>query len=220
MYLYKVRHGRSLLNERPDLHSLVEDEYAPLVRLGVKQAQAAGRFFKDHFAGRGVNLKDVAIWHSPMYRAQLTAEHMAEAMGYGGRLYMQQHMGEHKISPTLWMSAAEVIREHPGKLDELIRALQSSQGFDVACPFGGEDNQMFLGRIRQVREDLLAWQQDHNVQHVIAVSHGGVMRAWQWLSEGYTRLEDVLNIPLVKNCTIQCYKRGGSTLPKTLFVPD
>lgn len=154
--LHLIRHARSTWNTEGRLQGQADP---PLDDIGQAQVRALVEFLKaEPFQ---------AVYSSPLQRARLTAEALAEARGlpvqFDARL-MERNLGE-------WTGlSGEEARAQ-------IAAFNETRGGDwrVLGPPGGESEAALMARAAAALADIIA---AHPEGHVAVVSHGGTLRAY------------------------------------------
>lgn len=171
--LYMMRHGQTLFNRQHKIQGWCD---APLTELGIKQAEVAGRYFRDH----GITF-DYA-YSSTSERACDTLEIVTEGkMPYK----RQKNLKEWNFG------------EFEGK-DEFLNPKFPYGDFFVQ--YGGEGEKEVQERINSALTEIME-REGHNT--VLVVSHGGAcggfMRKWLFRSK-------VPHKPGIGNCAIFKYE--------------
>jgi probable phosphoglycerate mutase len=143
-----ARHGQSAWNAEGRWQGHADP---PLSPLGVRQAESAA-------ATVG---QVAAVITSDLQRARATAELIAEQIG-ADPVLVDARLRERDAGEWTGLTRAEIEREWPGYLDAGRR------------PPGFELDEAILGRVLDAMADLHA---AHPGERVLAVAHGGVIRA-------------------------------------------
>jgi len=154
MWLYLIRHGESVYNALGRIQGQSECD---LSERGRRQAEAVAR----RLAGLPID----AIYASPLRRASQTAGFLGAALDLAVRLdprLMEVDAGELEDQMR-----ADVLRRYPGAIQRW-----RSGALDFAFP-GGESRRAVIERGREAL--LSVARADHD--HVVVVSHGGVLLA-------------------------------------------
>ena len=154
-----VRHGQSTWNADNRWQGQADP---PLSAHGERQArEAAGRL-------AGVD----ALWASDLQRARRTAELIADGLGLG--VHLDARLRERHAGPWQGLVRDEIEAGWPGFLEAGHR------------PPDYEPDDELVGRALAALDDLAA---AHEGQHVVVVTHGGVVRALERrLGDGDTAL--------------------------------
>lgn len=161
--LLLVRHAQSVWNAAGRWQGWSD---APLSELGMEQATRAGKYL----AGQGLQAGEVAC--SDLARARLTAELIAEQLGYQRPVTLEPALREHDVGEWNGLTMAEITGRWPGEV-ELWRHRRLG-----AFP-GGEKLSAFDERVQAAMRPLgaLALGTD-----VVVVAHAGVVRSVEeWL---------------------------------------
>ena len=152
--LYAIRHGETDYNKEDRVQGSHDSELTPF---GVFQAEALAQ----RFSGSGIEV----IHSSPLKRAQVTAETIAETIGAKVRIHdglQELNCGEfegllfEEIKRTRWEEFLTWLREP-----------------EVAAP-GGESMNQLLDRVSAALEEILGGSADGC--EIAVVSHAGVVR--------------------------------------------
>jgi glucosyl-3-phosphoglycerate phosphatase len=158
-----VRHAQSVWNAAGRWQGWSD---APLSELGMEQATQAGK----SLAAGGLQPREIAC--SDLLRARLTAELIAEQLGYKRPVTLEPALREHDVGEWNGLTMAEITARWPNEV-ELWRHRRL-----VAFP-GGEELGTFDKRVQAAMERLaaLAFGSD-----VVVVAHAGVVRSVEeWL---------------------------------------
>jgi broad specificity phosphatase PhoE len=161
--LLLLRHAQSVWNAAGRWQGWSD---APLSELGVEQATRAGRYL----AAEGLCPGEVAC--SDLARARLTAELIAEQLGYEKPVTLEPSLREHDVGEWNGLTMAEITARWPIEI-ELWRERRL-----VVFP-GGEEIGTFDERVQAAMRRLgaLALGAD-----IVVVAHAGVVRAVEeWL---------------------------------------
>jgi broad specificity phosphatase PhoE len=161
--LLLVRHGQSVWNAAGRWQGWSD---APLSELGVQQATRAGKYLQ----AEGLQPGEIAC--SDLARARLTAELIAEQLGYDRPVTLVPGLREHDVGEWNGLTMAEIAARWPSEI-ELWRHRRLT-----AFP-GGEQLSAFDERVRSAMLPLavLALETD-----VVVVAHAGVVRSVEeWL---------------------------------------
>lgn len=151
--LYLIRHARSLWNAEGRMQGWAD---VALDDIGRQQAQAlAERFRHTHF--------DV-IYTSPLSRARDTAA--ALAAPHLLPLQFDERLKERHLGEWTGLTGDEANARYPEQW--------KSKWHTTGAP-GGETQDQLMERAGQVFADLLT---AHHNQHIVAVSHGGLLNAY------------------------------------------
>ena len=150
--LFLVRHGQTELNWAGRLQGSID---SPLTERGIEQAKTVAT--KLHAL---VGSSPVALWISPLGRAQQTAEIISEHLIVSARK-TDHRLAEIRLGEWEGMTMEDIEFTHPGALDGAGRF-----GWAYRAP-GGEPQELFFGRLA----DLLT-QIEAASEPIIAVSHG------------------------------------------------
>jgi probable phosphoglycerate mutase len=155
--VYFVRHGQNPANVTREFSYKLVDY--PLTDLGIRQAQQTAAYF----AGRPVD----AVYSSPLKRARQTAEIIGAATGHGIKIveeFREVNCGSLEGQPptdALWALH-----------DQIMRRWRDGE-HDVGFP-DGEDYHALVARARAGLEQITAGQHG---QHIVVVTHGGIVGA-------------------------------------------
>ncbi|MBC1443795.1 histidine phosphatase family protein [Listeria seeligeri] len=138
--LYLMRHGQTLFNERKKIQGFCD---APLTKLGIKQAEIAGSYFKEH------NIEFDKAYSSTSERASDTLELVTKTAYTRLKGLKEWNFGTFE-----------------GESEDLNPALPYG---DFFAAFGGEREKDFQKRIVETMESIMS-QEEHEV--ILAVSHG------------------------------------------------
>jgi broad specificity phosphatase PhoE len=161
--LLLVRHAQSVWNAAGRWQGWSD---APLSELGIEQATRAGKYL----AAEGLQPAEVAC--SDLARARLTAELIAEQLGYERPVTLETALREHDVGEWNGLTMAEITARWPSEV-ELWRERRL-----VVFP-GGEQLSTFDERIQAAMRRLgaLALGAD-----IVVVAHAGVVRSVEeWL---------------------------------------
>lgn len=165
MYLYLIRHGETDWNVEERAQGQID---IPLNARGLEQAkQLAARF-----ASNGKTFQ--ALYSSPLQRAQVTANAIAEATGL--LMIVDARLAEVNVGAIEGMTSKEVNAKYP----EFIAQMRSNNQ-RVHWP-GQEDRADFIARVSSFANDLRARHQES--ENVIVVSHGATLGLYLMLLLG------------------------------------
>lgn len=156
MAIYLIRHGQSLGNAGGFLQGTLDYE---LSDLGIRQAQALGGWLD----GRG--LKPSAIYTSPLKRALMTAEVLADNLGMAG-LIPREELREYNAGELEGISYDEMLARFP---QHAARTLEERGEFK---PYGGESRAEMHARLKRFVVDV---QDNHRQDDILVVGHGGCL---------------------------------------------
>lgn len=159
--LVLVRHGQSTANATGVWQGQLD---YPLSDLGREQAAGAGR------ALRGTRLD--AVYTSPLLRASETARILASEAGYGGEILGLPGLQERHGGSLQGKSWAEQEAENP----EFARKFLSIPEEERWSLVGAETDEEIIARFSGAVDEILSRHGGGGT--ALAVSHGGVMRAY------------------------------------------
>ena len=203
--LWIVRHGESAGNlallaaEAGGQHLIdvsARDADVPLSALGVRQAQALGRWF----AAQPADQHPTVVLTSPYQRALNTAQILLETPGLGGiRLIPDERLREKEFGMLNRMTAAGILAKLPEQAE-----LRKTLGKFYYRPPGGESWCDIILRLRSVWSTL---REEHAGARVLLVCHSVVTFCFRYLLEALTE-EEILAIDKasdVANCAVTSY---------------
>lgn len=150
--LFLIRHGQTELNWAGRLQGSTD---SPLTERGIEQAKAVGAKLKVL-----VGSLPVALWTSPLGRAQQTADIIAEHVTLSTR-ETDHRLAEIGLGAWEGMTMEDIEFTHPGRLDGAGRF-----GWAYRAP-GGESREGFFARLADVLKQI-----ETASTPIIAVSHG------------------------------------------------
>jgi probable phosphoglycerate mutase len=159
--LILVRHGQSTANATGVWQGQLD---YPLSDLGREQAAGAGRSL------RGTPLD--AVYSSPLLRASETARILAREALYAGEIALLDGLQERHGGTLQGKSWADQERENPEFARKFLSLPEEKRWFLV----GAETDEEILARFGESVDEMLARHEGGAT--VLAVSHGGVMRAY------------------------------------------
>ncbi|MEO8699791.1 MAG: phosphoglycerate mutase family protein [Kofleriaceae bacterium] len=180
MRILLVRHGESLGNVDPRVHTTVADHSVPLSEQGAEQAREAGRYIAAHFdevfdAGEH---RHVRLWVSPYTRTRQTADAIQETAGK----YITDRK-EHILLCEQQFGLFDGITD-----TELPERFPSEFAYyDMLCRFGGkfwarmpqgESRFDVAKRIHQAFGTFHRDAEHHGVHDIIVICHGVTLRAF------------------------------------------
>lgn len=187
--LYLVRHGETEGNVHRPLYKEIADHAIRLTPRGHDQAYAAGQFLARHFARDYAQDPEafghIRVWNSPYYRTRQTAGEIIYAMGqvfpketglisYGEDLFLI----EQKAGLFDGLTEKEFECAYPDEAANYNRH-KDFFGRIYGCAPLGESRLDVAIRVkhhfRRVMEDYTR----HNIRHVVIVSHGVTVRAYE-----------------------------------------
>ncbi|MGT2755863.1 histidine phosphatase family protein [Streptococcus ovuberis] len=147
--LYMMRHGETLFNTQKRVQGWSD---SPLTELGIAQAEAAGRYFRE----RGISFE--AVYSSTQERAVDTAKLVAQTDQVCQlKGIKEMNFGSFEAQPEHLLP-----KSHPG-----------AKSFeDLLVPYGGEDLREVGKRVKASMDDVLA---NTSAQTILMVSHGAAM---------------------------------------------
>jgi broad specificity phosphatase PhoE len=171
--IYLARHGETEFNVARRHQGHVDSQ---LTQLGRRQARGAGRAL----AGL-VDARDTVIFSSPLGRALMTAEIIADTMGVTTPIIKDPDLKE------IWMGSAEGMTEHemsirwPGR-----QSLSANDSLSFESPDGEH-----LNALRERLSRALIHVAAHNATSQIVVSHGVAGRVLRTLHLGLDPAEAI-----------------------------
>ena len=161
--LLLVRHAQSVWNAAGRWQGSSD---APLSELGIEQAMRAGKYL----SAEGLRPAEVAC--SDLARARLTAEVVAEQLGYEKPVTLEPALREHDVGEWNGLTMAEISARWPSEV-ELWRERRL-----VVFP-GGEQIVSFDERVQAAMRRLAALALSADI---VVVAHAGVVRSVEeWL---------------------------------------
>ena len=207
--LVLVRHGQSVRNvaKKGNIFFIddesrrsvrgIPDHRIPLTPEGERQARATGAGLAEHVGSFDV------IYHSGYERTRATAEGILGAFPEEQRATTRTHANlfirEREAGWTYDMTTEEAEAAFP-----YMREYWQTTGSFFARPPGGESLAEVVERVHTFMDILI---RDHKGERVMVVTHGGTLRCFRFLLEGWdyeradTHLED--DAPL--NCSVTTY---------------
>jgi probable phosphoglycerate mutase len=149
--MHLVRHGRSVWNAAGRIQGQIDIE---LDEVGLQQAQRIA----DRLAREPIS----AIYSSPLLRAKVTADAIAERLHLP--VTLDARLMEYDFGVVSGMTWAELTENHPELVD---RWLEDPWAVPVA---GSEGRPNFAKRVTAAMQDLCA---QHPEEQVAVVAHGG-----------------------------------------------
>ena len=203
--LWVVRHGESAGNvardraeeqglERLDLDW--RDVDVPLSDLGVRQAQALGRWT----AEQPEDARPTVVWTSPYVRAQQTADHALEAAGLDLPRVVDERLREREFGVLDGLTRRGITAQYPQESER-----RKQIGKFYHRPPGGESWTDVLQRLRAVLEDV---RLDARGERVLLVAHQVVVLLTRYVLEGMDERQ-VLDLDAeaeVANCSVTSYR--------------
>lgn len=160
--LILVRHGQSTANASGIWQGQLD---YPLSPLGREQAAEAGR----SLAGIAI----AAVYTSPLSRASETARILAREAGYGGPVVEVEGLQERHGGVLQGKTWAEQEAENPAFARKFLSIPEEERWTLV----GAETDKEIIARFREAVGSILG-RHTAGGETVVAVSHGGVMRAY------------------------------------------
>jgi broad specificity phosphatase PhoE len=177
---YLVRHGENPANISKEFsYKLVDYSLTPK---GVLQAEQTAEFLRQ-------TVRLTAAYASPLKRAYETGEIIARAQGLPVTImeeFREINVGDLEQKPP----TEENWREHDRILGEWFRG-----HLDISFP-GGEN---FLQLVERTQRGLLQIAREHDEQHILVASHGGILAA---LVYTFCPRERGLITSVMDNCAI------------------
>lgn len=218
-----VRHARSLSNEtkrdgdffaddasRSPIKDIPEDKI-PLVELGLRQAPAAGKRYRDEYG-----VPDVVLY-SGYLRTKQTLDLFREAYTESERNQMQiveePMLREHDRGYTRAMTHDEVARYFPWFPEH-----ERVHGEFYTVPPGGESIAQVLDRVNLF---FLKYQNAFEGKRVLHVSHGRVLSCMRMLHEAWS-IEQMVAYLAGKgprNCSLYRYENGPDGMKLVVDKP-
>lgn len=187
MNLYLVRHGISTGNQARRLQGQWDTDLAPE---GVRQAGATGRFLAHYFAG--LREPVAALYTSDLKRARQTAETIGRYLNLTP--LTNPGLREMHAGRAEGMTTEEWERAFPG----LAEGWREAQNLDWGWP-DGETRRQLVERATQTLDAIVDLHR--HAQHIVAVTHGGVIRAY--LNNAVTRTPELADADVrAGNCSI------------------
>lgn len=159
--LVLIRHGQSTANASGVWQGQLD---YPLSPLGREQAAEAGESLKGEVIS--------AVYASPLSRALETARIIARESGYGGRVVEVEGLQERHGGVLQGKTWAEQEAENPAFAEKFLSIPEEERWTLV----GAETDEQIIARFRQAVGYILG--RHSRGETVLAVSHGGVMRAY------------------------------------------
>jgi broad specificity phosphatase PhoE len=202
--LWLLRHGQSLGNVARDrtrdadvetLDIADRDMDVPLSELGVRQAEAFGRWLATQHQPPEVVLA------SPYVRASQTARIAIEASGLDVSLHLDERLRERELGVLDLLTSHGVATRYPIEAERRRRL-----GKFYHRPPGGESWVDVALRIRSLRDSLA---REHLDKRVLLVTHEVVIVVWRYLIE---HLDESAALALSRehplpNCSLTTYAR-------------
>ena len=192
MTILLVRHGETEWNLQRRTQGRFD---SPLTPRGIAQARAIGRLLASLPEARAA-----PIVASPQGRARRTAEIIAEELGYGGPLKIDDRLREHSVGSWDGLTYFEIEALSPG----IFEGEGSHEWY--FHPADSEPYDAFVAR-------LGAWFAEQD-EATIVVAHGLVSRVLRGLYTGLPRAE-ALMLPVPQNRVF----RLSAGIVETLAVP-
>ena len=203
--LWVVRHGESAGNvardaaeaeglERLDLSH--RDVDVPLSDLGVRQAQALGRWIADQPAED----RPTVVWTSPYVRAQQTVDHALEAAGLDVPRVVDERLREREFGVLDGLTRRGITAQFPEESER-----RAAVGKFYHRPPGGESWTDVLQRLRAVLDDI---RTDAQGERVLVMAHQVVVLLTRYVLEGMDE-HQVLALDKeaeVINCSVTSYR--------------
>ena len=202
-YVWLVRHGQSAGNVARDAAEAsgaetIEIEAAremdvPLSPLGERQAQSVGAWFREQAE------RPTLIVASPFLRAHRTAQAIADAIGDGVTLRVDERLREKEMGSLDRLTRAGIVARFPREVE-----LRAKLGKFYYRPPGGESWCDVLFRVRAALDHLRLVQRE---QRVLLVAHQVVVLCARVALEHLTERE-ILAIDAqsdVVNCGVTSY---------------
>ncbi len=153
-YLYLIRHARSTWNAEGRMQGHADP---PLDALGLKQAHALGERFRH---------KELdAVYSSPLARARVTAEALAEP--HHLTVQYDERLKERDLGEWTGLTGDEANDRYP--------SLWTNNRWRLEGPPGGESYPQLMVRAASAFEGILAAQPQGRVA---VISHGGLLNAY------------------------------------------
>lgn len=185
------------------------EQTTPLTEQGVAQAKEAGRQATKLFGTFDV------VYHSTYLRSLHTLEHMLSMSGVTERPIVRHHhlLRERERGYAYAMTAEESHCHFPW-LEEYYQRT----GFFYFRGPGGESQADVVDRVSSFLCHVLP---QHAGQKVMLVTHGGTIRAFRYVLEGWTpeRFLTEIDQQRVPNCSMYAYSSEAGTGNMTLVGP-
>ncbi len=208
MRILLVRHGESLGNVDPTIHTTTADHAVPLSERGREQALEAGRRIAAHFAERPTeDVRHVRLWVSPYARTRETADAIQETAG--------RYITDRKEHILLCEQQFGLFDGVPDT--ELpVRFPQEFAYYDMQCRFGGKFwARMPMGESRfdvakRIHQAFGTFHRDaefHGIHDIIVICHGVTLRAFvmMWCHLSPEWFESEKN---PRNCAVRIIDSG------------
>jgi probable phosphoglycerate mutase len=202
-HVWLVRHGQSAGNLARDIAEAsgaetidieaVREMDVPLSPLGERQAQAVGAWFREQPE------RPTLIVSSPFLRAYRTAQAIADAIGDGVRLSVDERLREKEMGSLDRLTRAGVVARYPHEVEQ-----RAKLGKFYYRPPGGESWCDVLFRVRAALDHLRLVRHE---QRVLLVAHQVVVLCARVALEHLTERE-ILDIDAradVVNCGVTSY---------------
>lgn len=158
MNIYLVRHGESQANLEKLFYGVLD---SPLTKKGIEDAKLAAKKLK--------NLPVEALYASPLQRAYVTAEYLAEEMNLP--IQADERLVEQGFGSFEGFTYEELKESHGHVFTDYYHGSWCTE-----TPLGGESFQEMVERIEPFLQEVISKNQD-----CLIVSHNGVMRTILYL---------------------------------------
>jgi probable phosphoglycerate mutase len=158
-----VRHGQSIWNAEGRWQGQADP---PLSAEGETQARTAAERLA---SGPGGVTFDLVV-SSDLGRAVRTADLMAAVLGIDADVLVEPGLREYDVGEWSGLTRAEIEAKWPGALEQWGRGT-------LAAPPGGEDRATLDARVVRAGRRVAAVAAERGAPRILAVAHGGVIRA-------------------------------------------
>ena len=212
---YLVRHAQSEANVDKSLYTKIPDSKIALTELGIKQAEATGAFFVDHFTKKG-ETRPIILRTSGHWRARQTTQRIYNALTKAGfKVHVRESdmLTEQSLGQVAGRPVEEWSKHNPIYAEQFSVAKEHTS-LHFLIPPNGEARLGTEVRVRMDMDSNLRYRKSHGNGPVIMVNHGETNRQIVKVLAGKTHEESDAEPPF-GNADVRLIARPAS--PSLLF---